>query len=85
MTHVANIISQPDFSERPLPQHPPAVAARIDCKDAELRDLLEELVPRFNAAYEAFEGDLDTYLREYMVPEMGKNTQGLSERRPKDL
>lgn len=51
---------------------------RIREEDAELRSLLEELVPRFDAAYDDFDGDLQAFILTYMVPEMQQVLKNLA-------
>ena len=60
----------PNLSRPPSPRYPPDELHRIQEEDADLVSLLEDLVPLFNARFDAHEGDLVSFVDDVLVPEM---------------
>jgi len=67
-----------DGSISPTPRYPPAALRRIQQEDAYLVTFLEELVPAFDNAYDAFDGDLAAFVADYMDPELKQKKKELA-------
>ncbi|OAL44379.1 hypothetical protein IQ07DRAFT_685009 [Pyrenochaeta sp. DS3sAY3a] len=52
----------------PVPRYPPKQTQRIQEEDAYLTDLLEELVPKFDARYDEFDGSIREFVYDALFP-----------------
>jgi hypothetical protein len=62
----------PDLDKSPTPRYSPTILRRIQKEDAFLVDLLEELVPVYDAEYDSFDGGLEAFVTDYMDLDLEK-------------
>jgi hypothetical protein len=60
----------PDLSKSPTPRYQTKELQRIQKEDAYLVDILENLVPKLDADYDNFEGDLEHFVLDHLYPRL---------------
>jgi hypothetical protein len=60
-----------DFPHQPVTRYPPDDLRRIQEEDTHLVVVLEEMVPLFDARYDTHKGNLQSFVDEILLPEMG--------------
>ena len=69
----------PDYTRQPYPRYSPKDLRRITNEDAHLRARLEQLVPELITRHDSFEGKLQDFVVDVLIPTMRRTAKELKE------